>query len=203
MGEYCILVTGIPASGKSTMAEYLGRKLCLPVISKDTVKEHLYDTVGFRSREEKVKLGTAAMNIMYYMAGQLMKCGGAFLLENNFENVSREGLLTLLEKYDYTAITVVLSGDYDTTYRRFLGRNSSPLRHRGHVVNDHYPEETPGRKVPPLSYKDFVSGIESRGMDRFAANGPVLRIDTTDFSGINLEQIVEQIRRCLEEIENG
>ena len=66
------MVTGIPASGKSTMAEYLGRKLCLPVISKDTAKEHLYDTVGFRSREEKVKLGTAAMNIMYYMAGQLM-----------------------------------------------------------------------------------------------------------------------------------
>lgn len=34
---YCILVTGIPAAGKSTMAAYLGEKLNIPVISKDKV----------------------------------------------------------------------------------------------------------------------------------------------------------------------
>lgn len=50
---YCILVTGIPAAGKSTMAETLAENLKLPVISKDTVKELLFDCVGFRSREEK------------------------------------------------------------------------------------------------------------------------------------------------------
>ena len=65
---YCILVTGIPASGKSTLAEFLGKRLHLPVLSKDRIKELLYDTVGFRSREEKVQLGTAAMEIMYYAA---------------------------------------------------------------------------------------------------------------------------------------
>ena len=31
---YCILVTGIPAAGKSTMAKVLSEKLRLPVISK-------------------------------------------------------------------------------------------------------------------------------------------------------------------------
>ncbi len=51
---YCILVTGIPAAGKSTMAETLAENLKLPVISKDTIKELLFDCVGFRSREEKV-----------------------------------------------------------------------------------------------------------------------------------------------------
>ena len=53
---YCILITGIPASGKTTTARFLGERLNLPVISKDAVKEHLYDTVGFRSRSEKVIL---------------------------------------------------------------------------------------------------------------------------------------------------
>jgi len=53
---YCILITGMPASGKSTMAETISERLKLPVISKDKIKELLFDNVGFRSREEKVKL---------------------------------------------------------------------------------------------------------------------------------------------------
>ena len=109
---YCILVTGIPASGKSTIAKYLSEYLRLPLISKDDMKELMYDAVGFRSREEKVGLGIASMNIMYYMAEQLMKCGSPFILENNFENISRDGLAVILEKYSYQAITVTLTGDY-------------------------------------------------------------------------------------------
>ena len=54
MQSYCILVTGIPASGKSTIAEHLAKELSLPCFSKDAFKEILFDTVGFRSREEKV-----------------------------------------------------------------------------------------------------------------------------------------------------
>ena len=59
----------------------------------------MYDDIGFHSREEKVKLGIASMNIMYYMAKQLMKNSQPFILENNFENISREPLLEILEKY--------------------------------------------------------------------------------------------------------
>ena len=55
-----ILVSGIPASGKSTMAAYLSEKLDIPMYSKDRIKELLYDTVGFEGRAQKVKLGAAA-----------------------------------------------------------------------------------------------------------------------------------------------
>ena len=67
---YCILVTGIPASGKSTLAAFLAKKLNIPVFSKDHIKELLFDSVGFHSREEKVRLGTAAMEMMYDAAAQ-------------------------------------------------------------------------------------------------------------------------------------
>ena len=70
---YCILVTGIPASGKSTMARFLAEAFGLPVISKDRIKEWMYDTIGFRSREEKVKLGIASMQIMYDLAEELRR----------------------------------------------------------------------------------------------------------------------------------
>ena len=103
---YCILVTGIPAAGKSTMAEVLSERLKLPVISKDTIKELLFDNVGFQSRTEKVNLGIASAEIMYYIASQLMKTEQAFILENNFEYLSEQGIKNILEKYQYSALTI-------------------------------------------------------------------------------------------------
>lgn len=191
---YCVLVTGIPASGKSTMAEFLSERLHIPVISKDKLKEILFEDVGFASRSEKVALGTAAMDIMYYTAQQLMKCRQPFILENNFENISREGLLFLLKKYSCHPVTVVLTGNYEVLYRRFLERNESPDRHRGHVVNDCYPEKKgTKRPAPTLSYENFCEGITARGMDSFSPGGPRIVVDTTDFSLVDREALLQEI----------
>ncbi len=195
---YCILIAEIPASGKSRAAEFLAERLGLPAISKDCIKERMYDAVGFRSREEKVRLGAASMDILYYVAEQMMKRRQPFILENNFEDSSKEGLFSLLEKYSYQAITVTLTGDYRTLYRRFLERNASPDRHRGHVVNDCYPEKDL-RPVPPIPYESFVEGITRRGMDRFRANGPCIVVDTTDFNQVDWEGLLGKIAACRED----
>ena len=59
---YCILVAGMPASGKSTIAVRISESLGIPMLSKDSIKEVLFDDLGFHSRAEKVQLGTAAMH---------------------------------------------------------------------------------------------------------------------------------------------
>ena len=201
---YCILVTGIPAAGKSTMAEVMSERLKLPVISKDTIKERLFDNVGFQSRAEKVKLGIASMEIMYYAAGQLMKAGQPFILENNFEYSSEQGIKSLLEKYQYSALTVTLTGDYKVIYQRFLKRENSPDRHRGHVVNDCYPEKKKNNlktlKAETISYENFVCGIEKRGFDAFCVDGRQIKVDTTDFLEINMEELFSQIAMWKKEI---
>ncbi len=201
---YCILVTGIPATGKSTMAEVMSERMNLPVISKDTIKELLFDNVGFQSRAEKVNLGIASMEIMYYVAGQLMKTGQPFILENNFEYSSEQGIKSLLEKYQYSALTITLTGDYKVIYQRFLKRENSPDRHRGHVVNDCYPEKKENNmktlKAKTISYENFVCGIEKRGFDAFYVDGRQIKVDTTDFSKINMEEFFSQIEAWKEEI---
>ena len=162
---YCILLAGMPATGKSTMAKVLSKRLKLPAISKDSIKELLFDNVGFQSRAEKVNLGIASMEIMYYTAGQLMKAGQPFILENNFES-SEKGMKNLVEKYQYSALTLTLTGDYKVIYQRFLERESSPDRHRGHVVNDCYPEEKDNHlrisNAKTISCEDFVRGMEQQ-----------------------------------------
>ena len=201
---YCILVTGVPAAGKSTMAKTIAEQMKLPVISKDTIKEFLFDNVGFQSREEKVNLGIASMEIMYYTAGQLMKAGQPFILENNFEYSSEHGIKTLLAKYQYSALTITLTGDYKVIYQRFLERDLSPDRHRGHVVNDCYPEKkkrSPEElRAASISYENYIHSIGKRGYDAFFADGRRIKVDTTDFSKIDIKKIVLQIASWKEEV---
>lgn len=197
-GRYCILVTGIPASGKSTLAEKLADELGCPWFSKDKIKEILFDTVGFQSRGEKNKLGLAGMEILYYAAEQCMKQGQLFILENNFETVSREGLLKLLDQYCYTAVTLRLTGDYQALYQRFSERDVSPDRHFGHVTNTCYPpKDGETEDINRLSYEGYVYGIEHRGMDKFRANGPCIEVDTTDFAKVDMEKIVKELREAV------
>ena len=131
---YCILVAGMPASGKSTIAVRISESLGIPMLSKDSIKEMLFDDLGFHSRAEKVQLGTAAMHILYYAAAQLMKVGKPLILENNFEDASIPGIMALLETHHYTAVTVRLTGDPEVIYRRFAARDLSDTRHRCDVT---------------------------------------------------------------------
>lgn len=189
------------------MAKAIAEKWNLPVISKDSIKEFLYDTIGFQSRAEKVNLGIASMEIMYYVAGQLMKAGQPFILENNFEHASEEGIRNLLGKYEYVALTITLTGDYKVIYQRFLERDVSPVRHRGHVVNDCYPEKrvlsSEEIRAAAISYEDYVHAAEHRGFDDFCVDGEQMKVDVTDFSKINMETLFSQITAWKEEILHG
>ena len=147
-----------------------------------------------------MKLGVASASIMYYMAEQFMSHKKPFILENNFENATKEGLDKVLEKYSYKTITVTLTGDYRVIYDRFVERNNCPDRHRGHVVNDCYPEKEPGRIIEPMSFESFENAVVSRGMDSYVGNGPQIVVDTTDFNTVDKDDIVNQILKYKEQL---
>lgn len=192
---HCILIGGMLASGKSRLARRLSRDLGLPMFSKDDMKELLFDAVGFHNRAEKVALGVGAMDILYYAAGQVLSAGGSVILENNFESASVPGLKALLERYGCRPITLLLTGSYEAVYRRFVERDQSPQRHRGHVVNTVYPEP-PGERAPyvPMTLEQFVAGFTARGMEDFDIGGPRIVVDVTDFAAVDYAGIVRQVR---------
>lgn len=169
-------------------------------MSKDGIKEILFDAIGFQCRAEKVQLGVSSANILYYLAEQLMRAHLSFILENNFETSSREALLALLERYGYRAITLSLTGDYASIHRRFLQRNARPERHLGHAVNDRYPAADDQASIPEIPYADFVREITARGMDQFTANGPRIVVDTTDFEAIDREALLRAIQDAREAV---
>lgn len=196
---HCILICGAPASGKSTLARELAKAMKLPMMSKDDVKEIFFDTVGFESRAEKVALGEAAMRMLYAFAETMMRAGQPFILENNFEAVSKPELLRLLEAYSCEPLTVCCSCDPAVLYARFLEREKDPSRHRGHVVNTRYPEPEGERaQAEPVSFERFLSSARSRGMLDFSIGGARVEVDTTDFSKVCYAQIAAKVRALME-----
>ncbi len=63
-----VLVTDAPGSGKTTLAVPLARHLGLPLITKDTIKEALFDTLGTGDHTWSQRLGAASFQVMFALA---------------------------------------------------------------------------------------------------------------------------------------
>lgn len=69
MAESLLLINGLPASGKSTLAEELATRLGWPLLSKDDVKEALADLTGPAVPSDR--LGGIAMDTIWTLAAEI------------------------------------------------------------------------------------------------------------------------------------
>jgi predicted kinase len=69
-----VLVTGPPASGKTYLARLLADEMRLPLLSKDTIKDALIETLGAVDVEASRRLGGAAVAALLAVAHEV-GCG--------------------------------------------------------------------------------------------------------------------------------
>jgi len=60
-----LIVTGPPASGKTTIGRPLARALALTFLSKDLFKESLFDSLGGSDREWSRRIGLASTQLLF------------------------------------------------------------------------------------------------------------------------------------------
>ena len=69
--------------------------------------------------------------------------------------------------------------------------------------NDCFPEKKSNPKKvkeKSISYADYVQGIKQRGFDDFFIAGKRIKVDTTDFTKIDMENLLLQIAEWKKEI---
>ena len=64
-----VLVNGVPASGKSTVARALADATGWPLLALDTIKEALFEHLGRGDREHNRLLGRASFQAMFALIG--------------------------------------------------------------------------------------------------------------------------------------
>ena len=195
-----IILSGLPASGKSTVARALQGAFPYPILEKDRIKECLFDTLGFQSHEEKRRLDAAAARILLQTAEDILTAGGSVILDNNFDTAAGEALRELQAHLSPRSVTVLLTADENTLYERYLARDLAHTRHPGHAVSDRYPPLPGDPEVAPLEREGFAQRYLSRGMGQVNWDGPVLTVDTTDLAALDAAALVAQVRAALESL---
>lgn len=192
-----IILTGMPATGKSTICKSLAEHFGYPVVEKDAIKETLFDTIGFKCYAQKRALDHAANAVVIQMVEQILKTNGSVIVDNNFDDISGKRFSDLLEKYAPKCACVFLHGDLDVLHERYTIRDNAHARHLGHVLQDHYPPEPGDSLYYTMTREEFYEKFMKRGMDSFSCPGGRMEIDTTDFSKVDPAQIIEQVEKML------
>ncbi len=124
-----LLITGDIAAGKTTFSNQLAQRYSVAVFQKDTIKEILGDNIGFRDREENRKLSNAAVQLMAHLFWQIAQTGSDLILEANFHGSELEQLHELANRMQYRVLTLVLRGEAEILYGRYLHRMRAENRH--------------------------------------------------------------------------
>lgn len=120
-----VVVTGVPASGKTTLATALSGHLGWPLISKDVVKEALFDALGSGDLEWSRRLGRAGHVVMYAVAATMPHV----ILDAHFERGIAEPELLALDR---RIVQVYCRCPVEIAVERYRRRIGDPDRHPGH-----------------------------------------------------------------------
>jgi predicted kinase len=181
---WLIIVTGRPAAGKSTLAAWLGKQLSLPVISKDGIKEVLFDQLGWQDREWSKMLGRASVELMYHYAQTQLEANRSVILENAFyPDLASPKLQGLINQYKADALQITCHTDSDVLFERFSQRARLGVRHEGHVDIQ--------------SLDELKVNLKREQPIKLEIDGHVVQVDTTDFSALDYEFVLEQVKTIM------
>ncbi|HWB92214.1 MAG TPA: AAA family ATPase [Puia sp.] len=174
-----IIVTGRPASGKSTLAAILAREIKCPLISRDELKEGYINTLGVQHEQLDNSAAWHIYRLFFEVIYLLVSKGVSLVVEAAFqEHLWKPQLLTLRDKTDIRII--ICEPGPDLARARFANRlQTNPDRDRFH--GDKLVKETGGLQTDAYIPVDM--------------DVPTLVVDTTDHYQPDIGQVLSFIRK--------
>lgn len=193
-----ILIAGMPATGKSTIAGKIAAEFGYPVLEKDDIKEALFDTVGYADLAAKRALDAGAGAVLLRCAESLLSRGISLVAVNNFDADQAPAVEAMIARARCTVVTVFLTGDPEVLYARYVARDKAHSRHQGHTFIDRYPPQ-PGDDVNrSMTREYFRDRFEKHGMADFGIGGARIEVDATDPADIDVPALLAKLHAALD-----
>ena len=185
-----VVVSGAPCTGKTTIALKIAAGLRLPVISKDRIKESLFDSLGWSDREWSKKLGLASVELQLEIIEAELQVGRSLLAENAFHREPTTArFLELASRYVFDVVQVHCSAEPAVLTERYRARALSSVRHPGHVEAN--------------SQEEFLATLSTDTWDPLSIGGKLLTVDTTDFEGVDFDAVLLEVHAAVQETVEG
>ncbi|MFO7711275.1 MAG: AAA family ATPase [Candidatus Woesearchaeota archaeon] len=180
MQPVLIIVTGLPGTGKTTIGKQISNRFSLPFICKDSIKEVLFDELGWNEKDLCRKIGGASYELLYHFVEMLLESRSSVVVEANFVPEIANHKFHQLRKLDFIPVQIRCFARQEIILERFKKREESKRRHPGHRVR-----RTMEEWIPILSREksEFLS-----------IGGKKFDLDTTSSTTLGeLEQELDQI----------
>lgn len=165
-----LVISGLPATGKSTVAARLQARLRWPLLAKDAFKERLFDTLGAEDAGASRPLSLASYALMFDVARQLADARIDCILEGNFRWSQMHGAFeALYERVQFTQLWC--SAPVPVIEQRLRQRAQSRSRHPAHPDEENLPEllqelAKPSSPLPLRGSLVTFDTTEPHGLDR-------------------------------------
>ena len=180
-----VIISGLPATGKTVLSRKLAQHVGLPLFSKDTIKEILFDGVGHGDRVWGERLNKPTYDVLDYVVEQEVAAKHSLIIETPYDNDFRkEKYVALQQKHGFTCIQVLCYAEREILIQRFINRIGATDRHPGH--NDQ------------AALEDFKVSIREAGkVEPLPLQGKVYEIDTTDFATMNEDELFKHVKELV------
>ncbi len=176
-----ILITGLSCTGKTTIGEKISKKFNFPLISRDNIKESLFDSLGYKDRKWSKKLGSASYDLLFDFIEKLLSTKYTLIVETNFNpKLHNKKLKKLKKKYNTYIIQLYCYADDKVILDRFRKRWKSGKRHPGHV--DH------------ISIKELGQGLAKKEYRLINVGDKIIKVNTNNFKKINYKNLFKEIK---------
>jgi len=177
-----VIVSGPPCTGKTALAQRLAAHFSLPLMTKDTIKETLLDTLGCGDQAWSKQLSGASMALLFGFAESQIAAGRSCIIEGNFAaHLAGPTLLELRQRYPFVPIQIQLRAEASVLVERLRRRALSRERHPGHLDQE--------------SLLTLRCETVRERLDTIAIGGQLIELDTTDFSAVDREALFARIGR--------
>lgn len=178
-----IYILGPPATGKSTLAKKLSIELDLPLISKDELKLILFDEFGWVDREVSMRAGRASYDIIDYIVAEQLRVGNSLIVESVPPKFEVDNFKKWQREHNSRYIQIYCEADANVIRSRFKARIFADRRHVSIVEGE--------------AGLQNLENLISEGFTPIDVKSEIIKIDTTDFSKVNITELVSKLRRIL------